>query len=130
VELIGLDDPLAQELLGRYKRVPAEAIGVAAQPDDTPAGVVLLWFVERHGKAAQRQCVQAMAVDRDGQRLPQVECGREGLPPGEGLRAVPHFERTSRNSEEGSGAHALPRPSTPGCRHRCREVFPGTNWLD
>jgi hypothetical protein len=74
LELIGLDHPLAQELLGHYKRVPAEAIGVALQADDTPAGVVSLWFVETHGKAGERKGhVQAMAVDLDGQRLPQME---------------------------------------------------------
>jgi hypothetical protein len=67
LELMGLDHPLAQELLGRYKRVPAEAIGVAVQADDTPAGVMSLWFVESHGKAGERKGnVQAMAVDLDG----------------------------------------------------------------
>lgn len=74
LELMGLDHPLAQELLGRYKRVPAEAIGVAVQADDTPAGVMSLWFVESHGKAGERKGnVQALAVDLDGQRLPQME---------------------------------------------------------
>ena len=74
LELMGLDHPLAQELLARYKRVPAEAIGVAVQADDTPAGVVSLWFVESHGKAGERKGnVQAMAVDLDGQRLPHLE---------------------------------------------------------
>jgi hypothetical protein len=54
--------------------VPAEAIGVAVQADDTTAGVVSLWFVESHGKAGERKGnVQAMAVDLDGQRLPQME---------------------------------------------------------
>jgi hypothetical protein len=74
LELMGLDHPLAQELLGRYKRVPSEAIGVAVQADDTPAGVMSLWFVESHGKAGERKGnVQALAVDLDGQRLPQME---------------------------------------------------------
>jgi hypothetical protein len=54
--------------------VPAEAIGAAVQADDTTAGVVSLWFVESHGKAGERKGnVQAMAVDLDGQRLPQME---------------------------------------------------------
>jgi hypothetical protein len=74
LELMGLDHPLVQELLGRYKRVPAEAIGVAVQADQAPAGVVSLWFVESHGKAGERKGnVQAMAVDLDGQRLPHLE---------------------------------------------------------
>ena len=55
LELMGLDHPLVQELLGRYKRVPAEAIGVAVQADQAPAGVVSLWFVESHGKAGERK---------------------------------------------------------------------------
>ena len=74
MELIGLDHPLAQELLDRYKRVPAEAIGVAVKADDATAGVVSLWFVESHGKAGERKGnVQAMAAGLDGQRLPQME---------------------------------------------------------
>jgi len=72
LELIGLDHPLVQEILDRYKRVPAEAIGVAVQADHTPDAVVSLWFVESHGKAGERKGhVQAVAVDPTGQRLPQ-----------------------------------------------------------
>ena len=38
LELIGLDHPLVQELLDRYKRVPADAIGVAVQADPRKLG--------------------------------------------------------------------------------------------
>ena len=74
MELIGLDHPLVQELLDRYKRVPAEAIGVAVQTDHAQDGVLSLWFVESHGKAGERKGnVQALAVDLAGQRLPHLE---------------------------------------------------------
>jgi hypothetical protein len=74
LELMGLDHPLVQELLSRYKRVPAEGIGVAVQADHLPAGILSLWFVESHGKAGERKgYVQALAVDPDGQRLPHLE---------------------------------------------------------
>jgi SNF2 family DNA or RNA helicase len=80
LELMGLDHPLTQELLGRYKRVPAEAIGVAVQGDHPPAGIVSLWFVESHGKAGERKGdIQAMAVGLDGQRLPQLERAVENV---------------------------------------------------
>jgi len=73
-ELIGLDHPLVQEILDRYKRVPAEAIGVAVEADRTSDAVVSLWFVESHGKAGERKGnVQAVAVDLAGQRLPHLE---------------------------------------------------------
>ncbi len=74
LELIGLDHPLVQELLDRYKRVPMEVIGVAVQADHTPDGVVSLWFVESHGKGGERKGnVQAVAVEPAGQRLPHLE---------------------------------------------------------
>lgn len=74
LELIGLDHQLVQELLDRYKRVPAEAIGVAIQADHIPPGIVSMWFVEKHGTAGERKDnVQAIAADPDGQRLPHLE---------------------------------------------------------
>lgn len=80
LELLGLDHPVMQELLGRFKRVPADGLGVCVKSDEMPSGVVSVWFVETHGKAGERRAnVLVVAVDRHGQRIPQLERSLERL---------------------------------------------------
>ena len=74
LELMGLDHPLVQEELGRWRSVPPEEIGIAVSGDlDTPV-LLSLWMVEASsGKGERRVVVQPIAVKQDGTRVPVVE---------------------------------------------------------
>ena len=74
LELMGLDHPLVQEELGRWRSVPPEEIGIAVTGDmDTPV-LLSLWMVEASaGNGERRIVIQPIAVKQDGTRVPAVE---------------------------------------------------------
>ena len=74
MELMGLDHPLVQEELGRWRSVPPEEIGIAVTGDiDTPV-LLSLWMVEvSAGNGERRIVIQPIAVKQDGTRVPTVE---------------------------------------------------------
>jgi hypothetical protein len=74
LELMGLDHPLVQEELGRWRSVPPEEIGIAVTGDmDTPV-LLSLWIVEvSTGNGERRIVIQPIAVKQDGTRVPTVE---------------------------------------------------------
>jgi hypothetical protein len=74
IELMGLDHPLVQEELGRWRSVPPEEIGVAVKGDLVDPVLLSFWMVEASGKNGERRVVvQAIAVKQDGSRVPSVE---------------------------------------------------------
>ena len=74
LELIGLDHPLVQEQLGRWRRVPPEEIGISVSGDVTEPVILSLWLVEvSAGKGERRMMVQPIAVNQDGKRIPVIE---------------------------------------------------------
>lgn len=74
VELMGLDHPLIQEELGRWRSVPPEDIGIAVSGDVDAPVVLSLWMVEASaGNGERRIFVQPIAVKPDGTRVPAVE---------------------------------------------------------
>jgi len=74
LELMGLDHPLVQEELGRWRSVPPENVGLAVQGDVDDPVLLSLWMVETSGKSGDRRVVvQAIAVKQDGSRVPSVE---------------------------------------------------------
>ncbi|QWL78527.1 DEAD/DEAH box helicase family protein [Aeromonas hydrophila] len=74
VELMGLDHPLIQEELGRWRSVPPEDIGIAVSGDVDALVVLSLWMVEASaGNGERRIVVQPIAVKPDGSRVPAVE---------------------------------------------------------
>ncbi|WP_421175013.1 DEAD/DEAH box helicase [Aeromonas enteropelogenes] len=74
VELMGLDHPLIQEELGRWRSVPPEDIGIAVSGDVDALVVLSLWMVEASaGNGERRIVVQPIAVKPDGTRVPAVE---------------------------------------------------------
>ena len=74
IELMGLDHPLVQEELGRWRSVPPEEIGVAVKGDLADPVLLSLWLVEASGKNGERRVVvQSIAVKQDGSRVPSVE---------------------------------------------------------
>ena len=74
VELMGLDHPLMQEELGRWRSVPPEEIGIAVASDVEEPVLLSFWMVEMSaGKGERRVVVQPIAVKVDGTRVPTVE---------------------------------------------------------
>lgn len=71
---MGLDHPLVQEELGRWRSVPPEEIGIAVDGDVDEPVLLSFWLVEASaGKGERRVFVQPIAVKQDGTRVPTVE---------------------------------------------------------
>jgi superfamily II DNA or RNA helicase len=74
LELMGLDHPLVQEELGRWRSLPPEEIGIAVEGDVDEPVLLSFWLVETSaGKGERRVVVQPIAVKQDGTRVPTVE---------------------------------------------------------
>lgn len=74
LELLGLDHPLVQEELGRWRATPPEQIGIAVAGDVSEPVLLSLWMVEASaGDGGRRVVVQPIAVKNDGTRTPPVE---------------------------------------------------------
>lgn len=74
VELMGLDHPLIQEELGRWRSVAPEDIGIAVSGDVDAPVLLSLWMVETSAGSGERRVVlQPIAVKQDGTRVPAVE---------------------------------------------------------
>lgn len=74
VELLGLDHPLVQEELGRWRIVPPEDIGIAVAAGVDDSVLLSFWLIEASGKNGERRVlVQPIAVKQDGTRVPGLE---------------------------------------------------------
>lgn len=74
LELMGLDHPLIQEELGRWRSVMPEDIGIAVAGDIGEPVLLSLWMVEASaGNGERRVVVQPIAVKLDGTRVPNIE---------------------------------------------------------
>ncbi|MBF0628350.1 MAG: DEAD/DEAH box helicase family protein [Magnetococcales bacterium] len=74
MELMGLDHPLVQEELGRWRILPPEEIGIAVLGDVDMPVLLSLWMVETSASNGERRVmVQPIAVKQDGSRVPFVE---------------------------------------------------------
>jgi superfamily II DNA or RNA helicase len=74
LELMGLDHPLVQEELGRWRSVALEDVGLAVQADLEEPVLLSIWMVEISGKVGDRRLfVQPIAVKEDGTRAPAIE---------------------------------------------------------
>jgi hypothetical protein len=74
LQLMGLDHPLVQDELGRWRSVPPEEIGIAVSGDLGDPVLLSLWMVEAStGRGERRVVMQPIAVKQDGTRLPAVE---------------------------------------------------------
>jgi hypothetical protein len=74
LQLMGLDHPLVQDELGRWRSVPPEEVGIAVSGDVDEPVLLSLWMVEAStGKGERRVVVQPIAVKQDGTRVPAVE---------------------------------------------------------
>ena len=74
LELMGLDHPLVQEELGRWRSVPPEELGFAVEGDGEAPILLSFWLVEATaGHGERRVLVQPIATKLDGTRVPGVE---------------------------------------------------------
>ncbi len=74
VDLLGLDHPLVEEALGRWRGAPPESLGIAVQGDMDATVLLSLWLVETSSSNREgRIIVQPIAVKADGTRVPVVE---------------------------------------------------------
>lgn len=71
---MGLDHPLVQDELDRWRSVPPEEIGIAVSGDLGDPVLLSLWMVEAAtGRGERRVVMHPIAVKQDGTRLPAVE---------------------------------------------------------
>ncbi|NVN37913.1 DEAD/DEAH box helicase [Komagataeibacter swingsii] len=74
LQLMGLDHPVVQDELGRWRSVPPEDIGIAVIGDVDESVLLSLWMVEASaGNGERRMVLQSIAVKEDGTRVPGVE---------------------------------------------------------
>ena len=74
LQLMGLDHPVVQEELGRWRSLPPEDVGIAVSGDVDEPVFLSLWLVEASvGNGERRVLVQPIAVKQDGARSPAIE---------------------------------------------------------
>ena len=74
LQLLGLDHPIVQEELGRWRSLPPEEVGIAVGGDVGETVLLSLWMVEASTSNGERRVVlQPIAVKKDGTRVPAVE---------------------------------------------------------
>jgi len=74
LELIGLDHPLIQEEMGRWRSLPPEELGIAVSGDLDATVLLSLWVIESStGNGERRMALQSIAVRMDGTRIPTIE---------------------------------------------------------
>ena len=76
VELLGIDHPVVQDELSRWRSLGPETLGISVQSQDGLSAFLCFWRVESNGKGGERQTtVQTIAVQKDGTRVPAIERG-------------------------------------------------------
>lgn len=90
LELMGLDHPMVQEELVRWRSLPPEELGFAVFGDTSSPAILSLWRVESASSNGERRVtVQSIAIKQDGTRVPSAERQSEQLLHGQ--VAVPRF---------------------------------------
>ena len=79
LDLLGLDHPLVQEAITRWRAVSPESIGVAVAGSEGP-GVLTWWLIETRGLSGEhRSTVFPLAVNEEGKRNARLERIGEGV---------------------------------------------------
>ena len=74
LDLMGLDHPLVQEELGRWRSLSPDELGISVAGELEDTILLSLWMVEAStSKGERRVFIQPVAVRRDGTRVPSVE---------------------------------------------------------
>jgi superfamily II DNA or RNA helicase len=100
LQLIGLDHPFVENLLIRYRQLPAEEIGIAVKSSGNN-GILSIWEIETHNdKGHDVHSILKFPVDKDGNRLPIMEKQTEDI-----------FQQLTVNSS-GNHVEMLPKLET------------------
>jgi len=74
LELLGLDHPMVVDLMNRWRSVDPTELGATAAIGTTQPSVLTLWLVQGFDRGADSMAdLVAIAVDRDGKRIPSLE---------------------------------------------------------
>lgn len=74
LHLLGLDHPLVQDELERWRSMSPEDVGISVSSDVDEPTILSLWMVEASaGNGERRVVLQPIAVRQDGARAPAVE---------------------------------------------------------
>ncbi|MBY5379353.1 DEAD/DEAH box helicase [Rhizobium leguminosarum] len=74
VDLMGLDHPLVQGELSRWRSLPPDQLGVALNGTESGSTLLSIWLIETSlGTGERRVSVQPIAVRQDGTRNPSIE---------------------------------------------------------
>jgi superfamily II DNA or RNA helicase len=74
LQLLGLDHPVVQEELGRWRNLPPENLGITVSGEVEGQVLLSIWMVETSAGNGERHVVlQPIAVKQDGARVPAVE---------------------------------------------------------
>jgi hypothetical protein len=74
IELLGLDHPLVQEELGRWRGLAPEQLGLSVSSDAISPTLLSFWIVESAvANGERRTTIQTIAVQPDGTRMPAIE---------------------------------------------------------
>jgi superfamily II DNA or RNA helicase len=95
LDLLGLDHPLVQEELGRWRSTPPEQLGVAVSGQMNDPVLLCFWLVEVLERGGERRTyMQPIALKRDGARSPAIE--RQGEKFLHAAGATPRFTSAER----------------------------------
>lgn len=73
-DLMGLDHPLLQEELGRWRSVPPESLGVALEGSGFGPAVLSIWMIQTSNSAGENKTtIQPISINLVGTRLPAAE---------------------------------------------------------
>jgi len=76
---MGLDHPLVQEELGRWRSLSPDELGISVAGEQGDTILLSLWMVETSTSKGERHVfIQPVAVKRDGTRVPSVERTADG----------------------------------------------------
>jgi hypothetical protein len=73
LDLLGLDHPVVEAALAKWKDLAAEERGVCVSGSGTETGAVTVWRVEGRVRSHATETLQHLAVSADGRRLPAWE---------------------------------------------------------
>lgn len=74
IELLGLDHPLIQQELKRWKEIPPEEVGAAVNGNGRGPALISIWHVESvNGAGEKGNVILPIAIDLNGTRLPMLE---------------------------------------------------------
>lgn len=74
LDLLGIDHPIVQEELGKWRSLPAEEVGISVTADVDSPVLLSLWMVETSTRNGERRVLlQPIAIQQDGTRVPALE---------------------------------------------------------